>query len=142
MKIGEQRHKSMNIKTFASNYSGLNRKLRTVFVLLGVMLAVAAFSQISEEWLLAITTKNEITYESYSQYGDFHVFGEKGYEGNIETYKAATVIEWDPEGYWIIKSEKVSYDPNLTILDINDCIIEKFINSILEAIRSGRKVQS
>jgi len=83
----------------------------------------------SEEWLLAITNKHDITNDSFTRYGDFYVIGEKGNDGDLVTYKAATVIEWGSEGYYILKSEKVSYDPKSTILDINDCIIEKFINN-------------
>ena len=31
-------------------------------------------------------------------------------------------------GYWIFKSERVSYDPNTTELKLDDCTMEKFLN--------------
>ena len=131
--------------TLPQNLTRLNYYMRILCFLTVSLLSVTTYSQQDsklEEWLLAITNKHDIKYDSFSRYGDFYVFGEKGNEGELETYKAATVIEKGPEGYWIVKSEKVSYDPNTTILDINDCMLEKFINDSksLEPVESYKHI--
>ncbi len=117
--------------TLPRNSTRFIRSKRILCFLTVSLLTVTTYSQQDsklEELLLAITNKHDITYDSFSRYGDFYVFGEKGNEGELETYKAVTVIGLGSEDYWIIKSEKVSYDPNTTVLDINDCMLEKFIN--------------
>ena len=118
--------------TLSQNSIRFNRNKRTVCFLIVSLVTVAAYSQqdaTSEEWLTAITNKHDIAYDSFTRYGNFIIIGKKGNDGELETYKAATVFEKGPEGYWIIKSERVSYDPSSTTLEINDCMLEKFLNN-------------
>jgi len=108
------------------------QRMSILFLLLVSLVAVPIHSQQdtkSEEWLTVISNKHGITYDSFTQCGDFFIIGEKGNVGELETYNAATVIEKGSEGYWILKSERVSFDPNSTTLKICDCIMEKFKNN-------------
>lgn len=118
--------------TFTQNSTRLNSKKRILYILIASLVTVTTYSQRdteSDEWLRSITNKHNITYDSFTRLGSFYIIGEKENDGELETYKAATVFEKGPEGYWIIKSERVLYDPITTILEINDCMLEKFTNN-------------
>lgn len=104
---------------------------RTVYFLIVSMFTVTTYSQqdtTSEEWWEVITNKHDIEYDSYTLHGEHFIIGVKGNEGEVETFKAAIVITKGLGGYWIFKSERVSYDPNTTELKIDDCMMEKFSN--------------
>jgi len=106
-----------------------NCRLETICFLFASFFTFNAYSQqttIAEDWLSEITKKHDIVYDSYSQYGNWFIIGEKKREGELDTYKTAIVISQDPKGYWIFKSDRVIYNPSSTILDIYDCMLEKF----------------
>jgi hypothetical protein len=118
-----------DIMTFPQNSTRLNLLKRTVCFIIASMFTVTTYSQQdikSEEWLAIITNKHDIKYDSYTLHGEHFIIGEKRNDGELETFKAAIVITKGLGGYWIFRSERVSYDPNTTELTIDDCTMEKF----------------
>jgi len=117
--------------TFPQNSTRLKLMKRTLCLLIVSLFTVTTYSQqdtTSEEWWAVITNKHDIKYDSYTLHGEYFIIGEKRDDGEIETFKAAIVIFKGSGGYWIFKSERVSYDPNTTELIIDDCTMEKFLN--------------
>jgi hypothetical protein len=117
--------------TSPQNSASLNLMKRTIYFLIASMFTVTTYSQQdiqSEEWWAVIINKHDIKYDSYTLHGEYFIIGEKRNDGEIETFKAAIVISKGSGGYWIFKSESVSYDPNTTELKIDDCTMEKFGN--------------
>jgi hypothetical protein len=121
----------MNTMNFPQSSTRLKLMKRTLCFLIVSLFTVISYSQqdtTSEEWWEVITNKHDIHYDSYTLHGEYFIIGEKRSDGEIETFKAATVISKGSGGYWIFKSERVSYDPNTTELKIDDCTMEKFLN--------------
>lgn len=124
---------NMNLKTKAMTLPGnsirSNFLNRFGYLLLTLLITTITYSQEdikSKEWWTSITKKHNITYNTYSLYGNCFIIGEKGFEGEIETYKNVIVISKGSEEYWIFKSLTASYDPKTTTLMINDCTMDKF----------------
>jgi len=110
--------------------SKLNLFLRFIFPIIALSFALTSHAQTvknSEDWWTPIIKKHNIKFDSYTLHGDHFIIGDKINVGDMEIFKNVTVIPKSSDGYWIVKSETASYDSKTTILKINDCTMEKFI---------------
>lgn len=80
----------------------------------------------SGDFWKSITKKHHIKYDAYTIHNNYFIVGTKEIIDNREIFKNVIVISNGSESYWIFKSKTASYDPQTTILEINDCTMEKF----------------